>query len=58
MKEEKGKNGLRKASSDALLTEAEPWESWETKLVIGSIGIAVAGLIILGWVINNTILTH
>ena len=44
------------ASAGALLQEAEPWESWETKLVGYSIGLAIVGLIILGWLINTFIL--
>ncbi|MBO8128169.1 MAG: hypothetical protein H0Z39_03085 [Peptococcaceae bacterium] len=35
---------------------AEPWEPWETKLVWYSIGIGIAGLVILGVIINATIL--
>lgn len=58
MKNEKDQKSLRQESSDALLTEAEPWEPWETKLVAWSIGIAITGLIILGWIINNTILAN
>jgi len=44
------------ASAEALLGEAEPWEDWETKLVVGSIGIAVVGLIVLGILINMFVL--
>lgn len=44
-------------SAEALLGEPEPWESWETKLVAGSIGIAIVALIILGWLINTYILS-
>nr|VFK21462.1 MAG: hypothetical protein BECKLFY1418C_GA0070996_10945 [Candidatus Kentron sp. LFY] len=43
-------------SAEALLGEPEPWESWETQLVGWSIGIAIIGLIILGWLINTFIL--
>lgn len=43
-------------SAEALLGEAEPWESWETKLVTWSIGLAIVGLIVLGWLINTYIL--
>jgi hypothetical protein len=42
-------------SAEALLGEAEPWESWETRLVVGS--IAIVGLIVLGWLINSFILS-
>jgi hypothetical protein len=41
---------------DALYGEAEPWESWETKLVLGSISIGLLGLVILGWLVNRFIL--
>lgn len=44
-------------STQALLSPPEPWESWETQLVGWSLGIAFAGLLLLGWVINNFILT-
>ena len=43
-------------SAEALLGEPEPWETWETKLVLWSIGIAVIGLVILGWLISTYIL--
>jgi type IV secretory pathway TrbF-like protein len=44
------------ASAGALLQEAEAWEPWETKLVGYSIALAIAALIILGWLINMFIL--
>lgn len=44
------------ASAEALLGEAEPWEDWETKLVLGSVAIAVVGLVILGVLINMFVL--
>jgi len=44
-------------SAEALLGEPEPWEAWETRLVSWSIGIAIVGLIILGWLINTYILS-
>lgn len=43
-------------SEEALFTEPEPWESWETKLVLWCIGIGIAGLLILGWLVNISIL--
>jgi hypothetical protein len=43
-------------SAEELLGEAEPWEPWETKLVMGSIGLALVGLVILGFLINTFIL--
>ena len=42
-------------SAEALLAEPEPWEPWETQLIGWSIGIAILGLIILGWLINTFI---
>lgn len=47
---------LEVSSAEALLGEAEPWESWETKLVVYSMAIAVVGLVILGWLVNTFIL--
>ncbi len=43
-------------SAEALLGDPEPWEAWESKLVLGCIGIAIIGLIILGWLISTYIL--
>jgi hypothetical protein len=34
----------------------EPWEKWETQLVVWSVGIGIAGLIVLGTLINIYIL--
>jgi hypothetical protein len=36
--------------------EAEPWESWETKLVLYSIGIGVLVLIVGGLLVNYFLL--
>ncbi|WP_455206736.1 hypothetical protein [Kaarinaea lacus] len=44
-------------SAEELLGEPEPWESWESKLVIYSIGIAMVGLVILGYLVNTFILS-
>ena len=44
-------------SNEALLGEAEPWETWETKLVTWSIGLAIVGLVVLGWLIDHDILS-
>lgn len=44
------------ASAEALLGEAEPWEAWEGKLVLYSLGIAAISLVVLGWLINTFIL--
>ncbi len=43
-------------SAQALLGEAEPWEPWETQLVGWSIGIGLAGLVVLGFLINAFLL--
>ncbi len=43
-------------SAEALLSEAEPWESWESGLVLWSIGIGIGGLIVLGWLVNTFLL--
>lgn len=39
-----------------LFNNPEPWEKWETKLVLGSITIAIIGLLILAILINWLIL--
>ena len=49
-------NGEESAHSEELAGHGEPWESWETQLVAWSIGIAIVGLIILGWLISTFIL--
>ncbi len=41
---------------DLAFTTAEPWEAWETQLVMWSLGIGIAGLIVLGTLINIFIL--
>lgn len=43
-------------SAEELLGDAEPWEAWETKLVTYSIGTAIVGVIVLGFLINTYIL--
>ena len=44
-------------STEALLGDPEPWQSWETQLVLWSIAIGIAGLLILGWLVNRFILS-
>jgi hypothetical protein len=44
------------SGEDALSGQAEPWESWETKLVLGSIVLGLVGLLLLGWLVNRFIL--
>lgn len=41
---------------ESTLGECEPWEDWESKLVIYSLAIGIATLIIMGIVINVFIL--
>jgi len=43
-------------SEESLFSDPEPWESWETSLVMWCIGIGIVGLIILGWLVNTLIL--
>jgi len=38
--------------------EGEPWEPWETKLVLWSLAIGVVVLVIGGWIVHATILSH
>ncbi len=38
------------------IDEHEPWEAWETKLVTYSIGLGIAGLVVLGVLVNAFIL--
>lgn len=42
--------------AESLIGEAEPWEPWETRLCLWSLGIGIAALVVLGAVINLTIL--
>ena len=39
-----------------LFTNPEPWEPWETKLVLGSVLVGIVSLLILGVLINWLIL--
>ena len=43
--------------ADSLLEQPEPWEQWETSLVTWSIAIGIVGLLILGWLVNQFILS-
>jgi hypothetical protein len=43
-------------SEDALSGTPEPWEPWETKLVVGSIALGALGLVVLGWLVDRFIL--
>ena len=44
------------AGDESLSGAPEPWESWETTLVIGSIALGLIGLVLLGWLVNRFIL--
>jgi len=46
----------RNQEVEQLFTQPEPWEKWESKLVFGSIIIAIISLTVLGIIINNFIL--
>jgi hypothetical protein len=41
---------------DALSGVPEPWERWETSLVLGSIAVGFVGLVLLGWLVARFIL--
>jgi hypothetical protein len=41
---------------DALSGAPEPWERWETTLVLGSIAVGFVGLVLLGWLVTRFIL--
>jgi cytochrome b561 len=34
----------------------EPWERWETTLVLGSLAVGFVGLLVLGWLVSRFIL--
>lgn len=42
--------------AEAVLAEAEPWEGWETRLVLYSIGVGIAVLIVGGILISTFLL--
>lgn len=44
------------AGQNALSGQPEPWEPWETKLVLGSIAVGAVGLVLLGWLVDRFIL--
>jgi hypothetical protein len=43
-------------AEDALSGASEPWEHWETVLVLASIGMGLLGLVLLGWLVAQFIL--
>lgn len=38
--------------TEVKIDAPEPWEGWETKLVLWSISIGIAGLVVFGTLIN------
>ena len=44
------------ATADAFSSPGEDWEPWETTLVLLSLGLGVAGLFLLGWLVDYFIL--
>ena len=51
-----GDENQAKKDVNELFTNPEPWEAWESKLVLWSISIAVGASLILAWLINWLIL--
>jgi hypothetical protein len=47
---------LAAPGDDALSGTPEQWERWETSLVLGSIGLGLVGLVLLGWLVARFIL--
>jgi hypothetical protein len=41
---------------DVLSGSPEPWEPWETTLVLGSLAVGLVGLLVLGWLVARFIL--
>ncbi|MBN1240236.1 MAG: hypothetical protein JXB36_17160 [Gammaproteobacteria bacterium] len=55
---ESGSGSPRSDEGDEALAGApEPWEPWETRLVVWSLGIGFAGLLVLGWLVDRFILS-
>lgn len=46
----------KQTDQDAFSGPAEDWEPWETTLVLLSIALGVAGLFLLGWLVDFFIL--
>lgn len=40
------------SASHVAIEAPEPWEAWETKLVVWSVAIGIAGLVVFGTLIN------
>jgi hypothetical protein len=47
----------KKSAIESVLGEPEPWESWETQLCLWSVGIGIAALVVLGFLINQFLLS-
>jgi hypothetical protein len=47
---------LDESGREAFATDPEAWEPWETTLVALSLALGVAGLLLLGWLVNRFIL--
>jgi hypothetical protein len=45
------------SGTEALSGEPEAWEAWETRLVAWSLAIGLAGLVVLGWLVDRFILS-
>ncbi|QBQ55840.1 hypothetical protein [Nitrosococcus wardiae] len=43
--------------SEPVLGESEPWAEWETQLCLWSIGVGIVALVILGFLINQFLLS-
>jgi hypothetical protein len=41
---------------EALAGTPEPWEPWETSLVVGSLAAGLVGLMLLGWLVDRFVL--
>jgi hypothetical protein len=41
---------------EALSGVPEPWERWETSLVLCSLALGLVGLVLLGWLVDRFIL--
>lgn len=55
--EQQGTGGFSgEIDTEGVLDNPEPWEEWETKLVLYSIGIGIVSLVVFGILINIFIL--
>ncbi len=53
---DEGRGNAAPVVDESALGECEPWDHWEGTLVKWSLGIGIAGLIVLGIIIDLTIL--